>query len=430
MRPGSSTGAPPSRALKDSRNLFVVGRGLGLGVAQEAALKLKETSGLHAEAIQRPKCSTARWRSCSAASRSVMLAQDDETRAGNAALAAQLVERGAALIVAGIAVQGALELPTIGAHPAIAADAHDPELLPPGRSARARARARSRPSAASRQSHRDAVMATALVNGRVLTDGGFVTGQAVLIEGDRIAAVVREQDDRAARAAAWTSTAASCCRASSTCRSMAAAACSSTTHATWTRSPRSAAAHRRFGTTGFLPTLISDDLEVVARGDARRRRGDRGGRAGRARHPHRRPVPQRGAQGRARRHASSASSTKARVGLLTSLRGGRTLVTLAPEMTTPAMHPQARRRRASSSRAGHTDATYEEITRSAGRRRHRLHAPVQRHVAAHEPPRPARWARRSRTRTAGAASSSTATTWTPSCCASRCAASGTTDSCW
>ena len=25
------------------------------------------------------------------------------------------------------------------------------------------------------------------------------------------------------------------------------------------------AAHRRFGTTGFLPTLISDDLDIVAR---------------------------------------------------------------------------------------------------------------------------------------------------------------------
>ena len=32
-------------------------------------------------------------------------------------------------------------------------------------------------------------MATALVNGRVLLDDGFVTGQAVLIEGDRIAAM-------------------------------------------------------------------------------------------------------------------------------------------------------------------------------------------------------------------------------------------------
>ncbi|HSD73230.1 MAG TPA: SIS domain-containing protein, partial [Steroidobacteraceae bacterium] len=34
--------------LIDAHNLFVIGRGLGLGIAQEAALKLKETCGLHA----------------------------------------------------------------------------------------------------------------------------------------------------------------------------------------------------------------------------------------------------------------------------------------------------------------------------------------------------------------------------------------------
>ncbi|WP_411816258.1 SIS domain-containing protein [Hyphococcus sp. DH-69] len=37
--------------LQDARNLFVSGRGVGFGIAKEAALKLKETSGLHAEAL-------------------------------------------------------------------------------------------------------------------------------------------------------------------------------------------------------------------------------------------------------------------------------------------------------------------------------------------------------------------------------------------
>jgi len=37
--------------LKPATSLFVVSRGLGLGVAQEAALKLKETCALHAEAF-------------------------------------------------------------------------------------------------------------------------------------------------------------------------------------------------------------------------------------------------------------------------------------------------------------------------------------------------------------------------------------------
>ncbi len=43
--------SPLVDGLVDARNLFVVGRGLGLGAAQEAALKLKETCGLHAEAF-------------------------------------------------------------------------------------------------------------------------------------------------------------------------------------------------------------------------------------------------------------------------------------------------------------------------------------------------------------------------------------------
>src|SRR5262249_57843104 len=37
--------------LTAANNLYVIGRGPGLGVAQEAALKFKETCGLHAEAV-------------------------------------------------------------------------------------------------------------------------------------------------------------------------------------------------------------------------------------------------------------------------------------------------------------------------------------------------------------------------------------------
>lgn len=41
--------SPALPPLLDASNLFVIGRGYGFGVAQEAALKLKETCGLHAE---------------------------------------------------------------------------------------------------------------------------------------------------------------------------------------------------------------------------------------------------------------------------------------------------------------------------------------------------------------------------------------------
>jgi glucosamine--fructose-6-phosphate aminotransferase (isomerizing) len=43
--------SPAARQLADAQNLFVVGRGIGLALAQEAALKLKETCGIHAEAL-------------------------------------------------------------------------------------------------------------------------------------------------------------------------------------------------------------------------------------------------------------------------------------------------------------------------------------------------------------------------------------------
>lgn len=119
------------------------------------------------------------------------------------------------------------------------------------------------------------------------------------------------------------------------------------------------AAHRRFGTTGFLPTLISDDLDVVARAIAAVReaieRGVPGVLGVHLEGPFLNP---------ARRGVHDASKFRtlddAAIALLSSLGVGRTLVTLAPEMTTP----EAIARLAASGvivSAGHTDATYEEM---------------------------------------------------------------------
>ena len=104
--------------LRNAQNLFVLGRGLGLGVAQEAALKLKETSGLHAEGISAAELQHGPMALVQSGFPVLLFAQDDETSASNTALAAQLVERGAALMVAGLPVPGALQLPTVAAHPA------------------------------------------------------------------------------------------------------------------------------------------------------------------------------------------------------------------------------------------------------------------------------------------------------------------------
>ena len=61
-RPGSSTGPRWCDALEDATDLYVLGRGVGFAAAQEAALKLKETSQLHAEPSAPPSFATGRWR--------------------------------------------------------------------------------------------------------------------------------------------------------------------------------------------------------------------------------------------------------------------------------------------------------------------------------------------------------------------------------
>jgi glutamine---fructose-6-phosphate transaminase (isomerizing) len=105
--------------LQRAQNLFVVGRGYGLGVAQEAALKLKETCGLHAEAFSAAEVKHGPMALVGAGFPVLMLSQNDETRSGVEALAQEFVRRGAEVLLAGARAAGAIELPTIAAHPVI-----------------------------------------------------------------------------------------------------------------------------------------------------------------------------------------------------------------------------------------------------------------------------------------------------------------------
>ena len=119
-------------------------------------------------------------------------------------------------------------------------------------------------------------------------------------------------------------------------------------------------AHRRFGTTGFLPTLISDDLDVVARAIAAVRSAIESGVPGVLGIHIEGPflnVERKGVHDPAKLRELDASA----VGLLTSLRTGRTLVTLAPEMTTPEIIRGLVAAGVVVS-AGHTNATYAQIT--------------------------------------------------------------------
>jgi len=119
------------------------------------------------------------------------------------------------------------------------------------------------------------------------------------------------------------------------------------------------AAHRPYGTTGFLPTLISDDLEVV---DAAMRATEQ--------------AIEQGVSGVLGVHIEGPFLNAQRKGihdagkfrvlddeaiaLLSSLKRGRTLVTLAPETTTPDMVARLADAGVVVA-AGHTNARYETV---------------------------------------------------------------------
>ena len=111
-------GAAVSR-LTPAHNLYVIGRGVGLGVAQEAALKFKETCGLHAEAVSAAELRHGPMALVRAGFPLLVLAQDDESRAGVAQLAGEMAAQGADVLMAGAPVAGATILPTLAAHPVI-----------------------------------------------------------------------------------------------------------------------------------------------------------------------------------------------------------------------------------------------------------------------------------------------------------------------
>jgi N-acetylglucosamine-6-phosphate deacetylase len=210
-------------------------------------------------------------------------------------------------------------------------------------------------------------MAIAFVNGRILTPDGFIAGQALLIDGERISALVDAHDPRLAP----------CRRIDLTGRVLLPGFIDTQVNGgggvLFNDSPTLegiraiGAAHSRFGTTGFLPTLLSDDLEVLAT----------------AIHAVDEAIAA-GVPGVLGIHVEGPFLSEARKGvhdashfrelgrdmitLLSSLKHGVTLMTLAPEVTSP----EVLARLAAAGvvlAAGHTDATYAEIESA---RRHGL----------------------------------------------------------
>jgi glutamine---fructose-6-phosphate transaminase (isomerizing) len=110
-------------ALQPATGMYVIGRGLGLGAAQEAALKLKETCGLHAEAFSSAEVKHGPMALVSSGFPVLLFAQSDETREGVEDLACDMSARGATVMLASASPPKletkAIRLDTIAAHPAI-----------------------------------------------------------------------------------------------------------------------------------------------------------------------------------------------------------------------------------------------------------------------------------------------------------------------
>ena len=108
-------------ALTPARNLYVIGRGVGFGVAQEAALKFKETCGLHAEAFSAAEVRHGPMALVGKDFPVLAFSQNDQSRAGVDELLAEFVSRGADVMLAGGSTghSGIRKLPSLAAHPVI-----------------------------------------------------------------------------------------------------------------------------------------------------------------------------------------------------------------------------------------------------------------------------------------------------------------------
>jgi len=202
-------------------------------------------------------------------------------------------------------------------------------------------------------------MSAVLVNGRILRADGLVRGQCVLIEQGRIVDVLQPDDPRC-RTATPVDLGDGLLLPGFIDLQVNGGGGVLFNDAPSVESIRAiGAAHRRFGTTAFLPTLISADLDIVAHAIAAVRGAIAAGVPGVLGIHIEGPflnVARKGVHDPAKLRELDPSA----LGLLTSLQGGRTLVTLAPEMTTPKLIEQLVAAGVVVS-AGHTNASYAEI---------------------------------------------------------------------
>jgi N-acetylglucosamine-6-phosphate deacetylase len=201
-------------------------------------------------------------------------------------------------------------------------------------------------------------MPKALTNGRILLDGEIRDGKAIIVDGDRISAVT-DQEALPAGVELHDLAGGLVVPGFIDTQINGGGGVLFNDAPTVETIRRIGEAHRRYGTTGFLPTLISDDLHVIRSGiDAVQ------------------TAIAEGVPGVLGIHIEGPFLNEHRKGIhdadkirsldeegfdvLTSLKRGQTLVTVAPECTTPMMIGRLISAGVIVS-AGHSNARYSEV---------------------------------------------------------------------
>lgn len=199
--------------------------------------------------------------------------------------------------------------------------------------------------------------ATAFVNGRVLTERGFETGLTVVVEGGRIASVAAQPAPAGAQVVDLGGRALVPGFIDTQVNGGGDVLLNDEPTVDGVR--RIAQAHRTFGTTGLLPTLISDDVDVMRRAIAGVREAIEQGVPGvlgiHLEGPYLAPA-RKGVHNPDKFHTPGEDE----LDLVASLGNGKTILTIAPERFS------GETLRALSDRgvllsAGHTAATYEQL---------------------------------------------------------------------
>jgi glutamine---fructose-6-phosphate transaminase (isomerizing) len=113
--------SPAIDLFAEAQSLFVLGRSLTLGVAQEAALKFKETCGLHAEAFSLAEVAHGPMALIKPGFPLLVFPPQDKAALGVDALIDKFTDRGAHIAVAGPRRNGVTALPLqADLHPALA----------------------------------------------------------------------------------------------------------------------------------------------------------------------------------------------------------------------------------------------------------------------------------------------------------------------